>query len=206
MFEYIGIILPAITLLTAIWRGSSSFSFDVFFRYILCYIMVNETLGIIVQLYTPYSNFFLYNIYSFIIFILFIQLFYRHTNSVKWKKRMNVFSVLLVLIFIAENLYLRNLFTEMQFYTYIPGAIFLILTVSGYLYEIIDSDRIIYFYKLRSFWVGMGLLLFYVPFIPILVSYNYELFDLNVQTTLILSLNIIMHVCFIISYLWAEKI
>ncbi len=206
MVQYIGLILPGITLLFAFLGGSKANRFDVFFRYILCYIIATEILGIIIPLCTNISNNFVYNLYSLIIFILFISLFYLNTVSVKWKKLMELFSVLLILVFLADNLINRNFFSEMQYLTYLPGAVILIITISGYLYEIIDTDRIIYFYKLRSFWVSMGLLLFYIPFVPILIGMKSHLLDFDVRLILIISLNIIMHICFIISYLWAENI
>ncbi|MBK9257138.1 MAG: hypothetical protein IPM42_16800 [Saprospiraceae bacterium] len=206
MTQYIGLVLPGITLLVSWWLGIKNNRFDVFFRYILLFIIFTEALGSIVQKHTTLSNHWVYNVFTLLIFVLFIRLFYTHTHSAKWKKLMMAFSFLLVLIFLADNLWNQSLFSELQIFTYLSGAVFLIISISGYLYEMIDSDRIIYFYKLRSFWVSLGLLLFYVPFIPILVGSNYQLFDFNVRFILIISLNIIMHICFITSYLWGEKI
>jgi len=157
-------------------------------------------------MYSDISNDFIYNIYSLVIYILYIQLTNILINSVMIKKVLNYFSIVLMLFFLTDNLWSRNFFSELQMNTYFLGAIFLIISIAGYLYEIINTDKIVIFYKLRSFWVSMGLLLFYVPFIPVIVCFNYKLLSIDIRNILILSLNFIMHFCFIISFLCTKKI
>jgi len=172
----------------------------------MIFIVCTETLGYVVYEYIGFPNNFIYNIYSLVIYILYIQLTNMLVKSVLLKKVLNYFSIILILFFLADNLWNRNFFTELQMNTYFLGAVFLIISVAGYLYEIINTDKIVIFYKLRSFWVSMGLLLFYVPFIPVIVCFNYELLNDNIRHILTLSLNFIMHFCFIISFLCTKKI
>jgi hypothetical protein len=206
MSQYIGILLPVSTFIFSLLLVDKPDSYDKFFRYILIYIICTETLGKIIPMYSDISNDFIYNIYSLVIYILYIQLTNILINSVMIKKVLNYFSIVLMLFFLTDNLWSRNFFSELQMNTYFLGAIFLIISIAGYLYEIINTDKIVIFYKLRSFWVSMGLLLFYVPFIPVIVCFNYKLLSIDIRNILILSLNFIMHFCFIISFLCTKKI
>jgi hypothetical protein len=206
MSQYIGILLPVITFIFSLLLVDKPDSYDKFFRYILIFIICTETLGEVIPMYFDISNYFIYNIYSIVIYILYIQLTNILIKSVVFKKVLNYFSIMLILFFIADNLWNGNFFTEIQMNTYFLGAIFLIISVAGFLYEIINSDIIVIFYKLRSFWVSLGLLLFYVPFIPVIVCFKSELLNVDIRDILILSLNFIMHFCFIISFLCTKKI
>ncbi len=206
MIQYIGILFPLISLIFSLLLGDKYDRYVKFFRYIMIYIVCTETLGYVVYEYIGFPNNFIYNIYSLVIYILYIQLTNMLVKSVLLKKVLNYFSIILILFFLADNLWNRNFFTELQMNTYFLGAVFLIISVAGYLYEIINTDKIVIFYKLRSFWVSMGLLLFYVPFIPVIVCFNYELLNDNIRHILTLSLNFIMHFCFIISFLCTKKI
>lgn len=206
MIQYIGMLLPAVTLIFSMLLVDKPDRYDIFFRYILIYIVCTETLGNVVSEYDGYSNDFIYNIYSLVIYILYIQLTKMLIKSVVFKKILNYFSIILIFFFIADNLWNRNFFSELQMNTYFLGAIFLIISVAGFLYEIINTDKIVIFYKLRSFWVSLGLLLFYVPFIPVIVCFNYKLLSIDIRNILTLTLNFIMHFCFIISFLCTKKI
>ena len=158
MSQYIGILLPVSTFIFSRLLVDKPDSYDKFFRYILIYIICTETLGKIIPIYSDISNDFIYNIYSLVIYILYIQLTNMLIKSAVFKKVLNYFSIILILFFIADNLWNRNLFTDLQMNTYFLGAIFLIISVAGFLYEIINTDKIVIFYKLRSFWVSLGLL------------------------------------------------
>ncbi len=199
-------LLPLTTLIFSLLMKSNEDRYDKFFRFILILIVCFETLGHYYPKFTGNSNFFIYNIYTLAIYMLYIQLTNILINSVMIKKVLNYFSIVLMLFFLADNLWSRNFFSELQMNTYFLGAIFLIISIAGYLYEIINTDKIVIFYKLRSFWVSMGLLLFYVPFIPVIVCFNYKLLSIDIRNILILSLNFIMHFCFIISFLCTKKI
>lgn len=203
--QYIGILLPITTLIFSLLMGDKPDRYDMFFKCILIYIICTETLGYALPRYSGFSNNFIYNIYSLVIYILYIQLTNMLINSDMIKKVLNYFSIVLLLFFLADNLWNRNFFSELQMNTYFLGAIFLIISIAGYLYEIINTDKIVIFYKLRSFWVSLGLLLFYVPFIPVIVCFNYKLLSIDIRNILILSLNFIMHFCFIISFLCTKK-
>ncbi len=205
MMQYIGILLPLTTFIFSLLMGGKPDRYDMFFKYILIYIICTETLGYAIPRYSGFSNNFIYNIYSLVIYILYIQLTNMLINSDTIKKVLNYFSIVLLLFFLADNLWNRNFFSEIQMNTYFLGAIFLIISVAGFLYEMINTDKIVIFYKLRSFWVSLGLLLFYVPFIPVIVCFNYKLLSIDIRNILILSLNFIMHFCFIISFLCTKK-
>lgn len=198
-------LLPAVTLIFSMLLVDKPDRYDIFFRYILIYIICTETLGEIIPTYSDISNYFIYNIYSIVIYFLYIQLTSILIKTVVFRKVLNYFSIMLILFFIADNLWNRNFFTEIQMNTYFLGAIFLIISVAGFLYEIINTDKIVIFYKLRSFWVSMGLLLFYVPLIPVIVCFKSELLNVDIRFILTLTLNFIMHFCFIISFLCTKK-
>jgi len=205
MIQYIGILLPLTTLAFAMLKGDKNDRYDKFFILIMVLISGTETIGYIVPRYYGFSNNFIYNIYSLVIYILYVQLTNLLVKSVLLKKILNYFTLVLLIFFVADNLWNRNFFSEMQMNTYFLGAIFLIISIAGYLFEIINTDKIVIFYQLRSFWVSMGLLLFYVPFIPVIVCSNYNLLSMDIRNILILSLNFIMHFCFIISFLCTKK-
>ncbi len=205
MIQIISILLPLVSLSAV---GFYSYKKDKFDYAVIAFLIATifvETCSLIMSSYVSYNRQVLYNIYSLIVFLLFIKLFQSLIHTSRLKHLFKWAPVGLIFIFIADAVINTNITTAMQILTYISGAIILVSLVSAYLIQLLQSDQVMEFYKSKHFWVSLGLLLFYIPFIPVIICLNYALSDAGFIMQIIIALNVIMHACFLIAYLWASK-
>lgn len=94
--------------------------------------------------------------------------------------------------------------------SYILVATILLLNILRYFYQLSQSDKIIYFYKERMFWVSLGLLLFWLGALPYFSSVAF-LIGTSSQDIIVflhkfvIIFNYLMYTCFIVSFLCPLK-
>jgi hypothetical protein len=140
-------------------------------------------------------------------FLFFFWLFYQNSQ----KKRF---------IFIGVFVYLLSFFIEVGFaekvksglflsFPYSVGNLILLIFILQYFYKLIYSDRILFFYRERMFWVALGLLIFFLGTFPYFGLYNLMLtkhFDLLVTYTWVeIFLNYTMYLLFAASFIWGKE-
>jgi hypothetical protein len=107
------------------------------------------------------------------------------------------------------NPFLQDFVIEPQLYTYVVGAVILIGCIILYFIEILGSTGILYIREDLLFWISVGLLLFYVGYIPIkLTRYFFAIENVDVYMNLRrvhLLLILIMYGCFITGFLWMKR-
>lgn len=207
VFQYILLSFYGISTLTAVlFYGKYKHTVLKYFVWILLYNLINEISAKYVYYWLD-RNVVMYNVYNTIFFLYFLYVFRSFVQSKTYKKWIFystvLFSVVTVVNAIVVNAYFDNLMTS-----YITGACLLIFCIILYYIEILSDSRVLYIKEDLLFWISVGLLLFYVGYIPIKISReffsdNNDLFVtlFNVQRILI----IIMNSCFIIGFIWTKK-
>src|SRR5690606_14534640 len=118
-------------------------------------------------------NIWLYNAFQIITFLIFYIFF---TNQLQNKKNKRIFKFITVIfVFTAIlNLILTDIFFEKSSaYSFIMGTFILITLIFVYYFELLKSDKILYFYKSLVFYISVGLLLWYVTITPIFIFNKY---------------------------------
>lgn len=84
----------------------------------------------------------------------------------------------------------------------------LLILVFIYFYQIINAEQLLTFYHQRSFWVSLGVLLYYLGGFPYYGLFNALLKNYDfflIYTHIILVLATLMYLCFSISFIWGKE-
>lgn len=194
-------VIPFMTFMISVFFNRNKTPVDTVFSIMTGYIFLTEVLGSIVGRYLHFDNFFIYNFYCLFFPLINFRIFSMLSKSAPRKKLIKILSFVLILIFIGENIIFKNLFTEIQYHTYLISLIFLIYIISVHLLEIMESDIIHDFYRSKSFWISTGLLLFSVPFLPMMIAFKFMTLNFEIRMVVTSILIIVMHSCFIVASL-----
>ena len=201
LYDIITILVPLLTFVISVFFNRNKTSIDTVFSIMTGYIFLTEISGAIIGRFTQYQNFFIYNFYCLLFPLLNFLLFFILSKSSRMKKRIKFMSFILVLFFIVDNILSYNLFVEQQYRTYLLALIFLIYIISSQLLNIMESDTIQYFNRSKSFWISLGLLLFSVPFLPVMITFKFMTINFEMRMIVTSILILAMHTCFIMASL-----
>lgn len=207
ILEYSVIGLEGLTALFAfIFYKKYSHTYLRFFPWLLLYVFLNEIFaGYFNSLFG--NNAHIYNVYNIIFFMYFYFVFYTNEQRKSYKLWILIAAICFMVTSIVNAVY-QPFGSQPQLLSYIVGACVLLFCIILYFIEILYTPQILHIRKDLLFWVSIGLLLFYVGYIPIKVSRAFfEQKDNNFITLGIVHciLVIIMNTCFIIGFLWTKK-
>ncbi|RNL91713.1 hypothetical protein ED312_04125 [Sinomicrobium pectinilyticum] len=152
-----------------------------------------------------YPVFFIANIYSVLQF-LFYFFWYRYLiNALKLKRLLLIFALLFALFVIWNSIFLQDFVYTTQTYTYIVGTIFTIVSIYLYFVQVFNDDFILHFQRSVYFWFSLGILLFFIPFLPFMIASEFFNYEGSLFSLVIFILNVVMHSCFVIGVLWSKK-
>ncbi len=203
----------------ALWQYPRYFDTPLkYFPVLLMYTFLNEVLGYVIKYSEQYSfvwsdlysdyNVVIYNIYNVIFFLYFFFVFH---SSLKHKKFRNFIlgGTSVFLLTAIFNPIIQNFMLESQFYTYIAGTLVLICAILFYYEELREVYTNIFPKRDLLFWIGTGMLIFYLCYLPIKVIRYYNsitganeaLYIRKIHLILIL----IMYGCFIVGFFFTRK-
>ena len=176
------------------------------FVFYLVFVVIIELIGFLFGVVLNKANHFIYNFYLFISFIFY---FYFYKNIFKNKrqiKMMNVFIVLYIIVYLIEFIFIKgDFFLRLFNYSFVIGAILLVITLILFLIEIINDEKAIFkISKALIFWISIGLLLFHIGTIPILIASEYLNYN-NLHKHILLGLNVILYGSIFIGFILADK-
>lgn len=203
VYSAANIIIPCITLGVALFTPGVSKILDGVLVLILGLSVLTEAAGwLLTYLHQP--NFIVYNLYMPLIFITQNYLFYqlRQQNS----RGFFFSSAILILVWLMETGMAGGLQQYYFFYTYVLGALVLLVNVYGYITSLLHSAEVVKIEKSRYFWISIGILVFYIPFLPVLMGVKYALVHPVIYRSVVLFLLILLHTCFIIGIRWGNRI
>lgn len=152
-----------------------------------------------------YRNFWLYNPYLIISFVVYILYFRKNISNKKVKKTISISLVLYVIICIA-NLILSDVFLNSNsILTFIGGSFFLVAVIFYYYFEILLSPKILNIKREISFFISFPALLYFLCTIPVIIYYKYFTYKspefVELSSWVLVIMNIIMYGAYSIAFL-----
>jgi len=214
LLENVFIIFYGITLLVSLYRYPKYF--DTKLKYlpiIFLYTFLNEILGYLIftnlnfslfedSTYSKY-NIVIYNLYNIVFYLYFTYIFMYYIKEVKIKKLIKL-GMIFFLIIATINPYFQSFFHSTQIGTYVFGAMVLLACIYIYLKQIFKNNKNDWGRNLL-FWLALGLLIFYIGYLPIKMSRQYLNIPESIEKSIIhplhISLIIICYSCFITGFL-----
>jgi len=149
----------------------------------------------------------IYNLLSIITFSGYSYIFFRHISDNKYKEIIKVCTIG-YLISVFANCLCVSIFHDSHQISYIVGGINMIIFPVMYFISILNNSKTLTIKRDLVFWISIGLLLFYVGYLPIKLSRFY--FSITINPFLILQkvqllLIVIMNFCFILGLVWMKK-
>lgn len=203
LYSAANIIIPCITLGVALLTPGVSKILDRVLSFILSITIVTETMGWLLTSLLL-SNFFIYNLYMPIIFIAQNFLFYKLRQQNK--KVFVVTSLIILIIWLFEVGMAQGLNHGYFFYTYVAGTLILLVNVYEYIVFTMNSADVVKIEKSRYFWISIGILVFYIPFLPVMMGVKYSLIQVEIYRAIVFLLVILQHTSFIIGLRWGNRI
>ncbi|QGY44365.1 hypothetical protein GM418_12070 [Maribellus comscasis] len=173
---------------------------------ILIYTAINEIIGSL-NIYSNNNNVLIYNIYNVIYFLFFYNAFWFSITKEKYRNWIVACVGIFVLASVV-NPFFQNFITESQLLAYVVGACALLFCIILYYIEILSTSKVLLIRQDILFWISVGLLLFYVGYIPIKLTRVFFEYQDNVYLALRIVhriLILILNACFIIGFLWMKK-
>ena len=154
-----------------------------YFPIIISYTFFNELLGVLIRNYEQFQlvysgtkdyNHILYNIYHVVFFSYFLHVYYVITQTRTWKKTIQFLAVVYFLVLIV-NVLIQNPMVRSLLYAYLAGALFMcVLAIQHLLKHQKEYSWSASKYSLM-WWVSLGLLFFFLPYIPIKIVKEFNL-------------------------------
>lgn len=198
------LILPFSSLVISLFFNRNKTNYDLYFNIGLGYMFFNELINLFIGVYTTLPQIPFVNAYCLLLPLIIYRLFYNISNSEIFRKRIKLLAIGLIIFFIIDNLIQRNFVTDFQYHTYLVSTLILIYIVTVILLQIMKSDIIHEYLRSKSFWISLGLLLFFVPFLPVIIAFEFMVVNFEIKNIITLFLIMVMNFCFIFATLWTK--
>lgn len=103
-----------------------------------------------------------------VVYFLFLNYFHTLTQNILLKKIQFILIIIHGMNFLISAVLIEDFFNSFPDVTNFISIILLLLTISIFLYDVMNSDRLLYFKTYYPFWISFGLLFIYVGIIPLL--------------------------------------
>ncbi|MET2983671.1 hypothetical protein [Aureibaculum conchae] len=150
----------------------------------------------------------LYNLLYIIVYPIFYYIYYKALETKKYRNAIKIFFLSFIVISIINWIFIQDFLTEYSKYPDIIGSLFLTICVIFYFIELLQSEKVIRFHRSVSFWLSVGLLVYYTSIIPFtVVVNNYALADKALQKMFLINhiLAIAMYSVFTFGFIWSKK-
>ena len=217
--EYYFLWIYGIALLVALWRYPRYYDTPLkYFPLLLMYTLLNETFGALIylneQIRLIFSDFFsfynwaIFNIYGIIFYLYFFYVYWCYISNTTHKKII-VYAGITYVIASIVNPFFQNFILESQLYAYILGALFLICIALLYFSDLKTKYNNWFLKKDLLSWLSLGVIIFYIGYIPIKILRHYEVFDTPGEATFIRNIHwgliLIMYACFVFGFLLMRR-
>ena len=197
--KQLGVWLPYLTLLLSLFLYKR-YKIYPFYKYFILYILIIVIVDVINSVFFTVNNLILFDIYTFFEFNSFALIYY---HLLKNKTRIKILKVLVL----AFNL-IYFLFYYFDFYTLytvpIEGVVNSIIVILFFI-ELLNSDRILNYKKLLSFWLSVAFLIFYLTTVPFWSLYYSNILATRDMFPIIYYLVVIFELIFIYGLIACRK-
>lgn len=180
------------------------------FSLYLLFIVATECIGwYLLVINRPEANQDFYNYFEIPLeFLFFFFLFNQSYKAAKYKWLPMVCTILYLISWVVDILYFSKLEFAFYSFSYTIGNLLLLVLVMGYFFRLVMSDAILEFRHDMLFWVGTGMLVYYLGSFPFYglrntLLKNYQ--DAYITYAYIMYvLNCIMYIMFSLSFIWGK--
>lgn len=190
-----------------------------YFPIFILYTITNETLGMYVIRHKEFSlflsdfytnnNWLIFNIYNKFINLYFFYIFSSFINRQKYKKIILYGGGLYILASLI-NPFLEDFMLHPQTYAYLIGGITIIISVILYFKNHKVESQSIFGSRDILSWIGAGLLLFYLGYLPIKIIRNYNILNNLIEPSYIRTIHygliIIMYTFITIGFMRMKRV
>ena len=156
--------------------------------------------------WTGIVNFPIYNFYILISFTYYIILLKLLLVKIRNQRIASVSLIIYVLFYGFNFLFVQRNLASPFTYVFVVGVLIILLLSFLYLFEILNSKMILNFKRSIYFWFVIGILIFHVSFLPFMVASLFFLLKYDkILDYVLFVLNLLMHSCFVIGFIWSEK-
>lgn len=144
--------------------------------------------------------------------IQYIFFFWYFGQTLLSKKLNNLFILCFLsylLSWLLEFHFLPKAFEDKMTISNTVGSLIILLLVFVFFYKLIQAKEILFFYKKQSFWISVGVLIYYLGSFPFygagnyLYSHNPNLYMIYIQIVFVLAC--IMYLLFAASFIWGKQ-
>lgn len=211
--------LYGITFLVSLYRYPKYY--DTHLKYlpiIFIYTFLNEILGDLIFKNPEYRffgsdafafyNMVIYNIYSVIFYLYFFFIYRFYIDNEKIKKTIQIAGIVFLVV-ATINPFFQNFVASAQTGTYVVGGLIILVCVACYFRQLFTSETKTNWKNNLLFWISLGLLIFYLGYLPIKVLRQYHTVNGTVEGPLIrpihLTLIILMYISIVIGFIRMKK-
>ncbi len=175
--------------------------------YFIWLAFIIDYIGTNINDWTGIVNFPIYNFYILISFTYYIVLLKLLLIKIRNQRIASVSLIIYVLFYGFNFLFVQRNLASPFTYVFVVGVLIILLLSFLYLFEILNSKMILNFKRSIYFWFVIGILIFHVSFLPFMFTSMFFLLENNdaVFNLVLFVLNLLMHSCFIIGFIWSEK-
>ncbi len=191
--------LPYVTFLACIvlYKNYKSSSY---YRCFVLYILVIIIFDLLVRFIFVKDNITLFNVYTFFEFNLFGLLYFQ---LIKGKTRLMVLKTLMISF---NMVYFFCFYFDFYMQYTIPlEGVFNSIIVILFFVELLNSDEILNYKKLLSFWISVSFLIFYLTSVPFWSLYYSSIFETRSMFPIIYYLATVFQLIFIYGLLACKK-
>lgn len=182
--------------------------FDTFFGWFPSLIINNEQLCFLEETFL-YDNHWAYNSYDIISFSFYLFFFLNFIESTRVKK-IGFFLILFFIITSLLNLIFSGVFFKSPaLYSLILGTLLLLIFIVYFYFQVLQSDKILDFYKVLVFYISVGALVFHILVNPIFIYGEYYSEESpnfhEIYRSILTFANIFMYTCYVIGFIICYK-
>jgi hypothetical protein len=199
LIKELGIFLPYVTLLLCLVLYNNYKGY-LFYKYFILYILVIVIVDKLSIYIFVTDTITLFNVYTFFEFNLFALIYY---HLIKDKTRVTVLKTLVISF---NSIYLLSFYFDFYTLYTIPleGVVNSIIIILFFI-ELLNSEEILNYKKLLSFWISVGFLIFYVTSVPFWSLYYSSIFETRAMFPIIYYLATVFQLIFIYGLITCKK-
>lgn len=171
-----------------------------FYKFFTIYLFNLILLDILASTFFKINNLELFNLYTFFEFNFFVLIYYNLLEQRKNLKFVKLLAIIFNFIYVISFY-----FISLQLCTVPLEGIFNSTLVIIYFTELLNSEKILNYKKLLSFWISVGFLLFYLTSVPFFTLLSSNMFDTRAMFPIIYYLTTILHLFLIYGLITCRK-
>ncbi len=156
------------------------------------------------------SNHWLQNVYLIINFSFYVWYFNLQYKTKTFKRISKIVITIYIVLSILNLVFSDVYFKSISSFTYIVGTMLVMIFGFIYLFEVLQSDKILIFYKMIPFYVVLGSIIFHLLSTPLFIYSKYYSMEkspefVDIRKIILNSAIFFMYTCYTIGFLVCYK-